>query len=63
MPNVTVNWLAKPCRTSEVKRKVADAIIAAMAGVQAAEIDADHVNVEFTIIDPDQPKEGYRHQK
>lgn len=63
MPNVTVNWLPKACRTPEVKRKVADAIIVAMAGVQGAEITADRVNVEFTIIDADQPKEGYRHQK
>ena len=63
MPNVTVNWLPKAGRTPEIKRKVADAIIAAMAGVQGAEIDADRVNVEFTIIDSDQPKEGYRHQK
>ena len=63
MPNVTVNWLPKACRTPEIKRKVADAIIAAMAGVQGAEITADRVNVEFTIIDSDQPKEGYRHQQ
>lgn len=63
MPNVTVNWLAKPCRTPEVKRKVADAIIAAMAGVKEAEIAADRVTVEFTIIDEGQPKEGYKAQK
>ncbi|MSS73060.1 MAG: hypothetical protein EXS64_16440 [Candidatus Latescibacteria bacterium] len=63
MPNVTVNWLPKGCRTPEVKRKVADAIIAAMAGVKDAEIAADRVTVEFTIIDETQPKEGYKAQK
>ena len=63
MPNVTVNWLPKGCRTPEVKRKVADAIIAAMSGVKEAEIAADRVTVEFTIIDETQPKEGYKAQK
>lgn len=60
MPHVTVNWLLKPCRTPAVKQKVADAIIAAMAGVEDAEIAADRVTVEFTIIDGEQPAEGYK---
>jgi hypothetical protein len=60
MPNVTVNWLPKACRTAEVKRRVADAIIAAMADVKEADISADAVNVVFTVIDSEQPKGGYR---
>lgn len=60
MPQVTVNWLQKPCRTPEVKNKVAQAIIAAMASVKEADIAADRVCVEFSIIDQGQPDGGYR---
>ncbi len=60
MPIVTVNWLQKSCRTPDVKRKVADAIIDAMSGVEEAEVSPDRVSVKFSIIDNDQPDEGYR---
>ena len=60
MPIVTVNWLLKSCRTPDVKRKVADAIIDAMSGVEEAEISPGRVSVKFSIIDSDQPDAGYR---
>lgn len=48
MPFVHVAWLPKACRTAEVRKEVARAVINALVNVKGAEITADKVVVRFS---------------
>lgn len=48
MPFVHVAWLPKACRTSQVRKDVAAAIIKAVCGVTSAQITPDKVVVRFS---------------
>jgi phenylpyruvate tautomerase PptA (4-oxalocrotonate tautomerase family) len=48
MPFVHVAWLPKACRTAEVRKEVASAVIKALTSVKSAEITPDKVVVRFS---------------
>ena len=48
MPFVHVAWLPKACRTPQVRKEVASAIINAVCGVSSAQITPDKVVVRFS---------------
>ena len=48
MPFVHVSWLPKACRTPQVRKEVASAIINAVCGVSSAQITPDKVVVRFS---------------
>ena len=45
MPHVMITWLPKACRTPEVRKEVAEAVIKAMASVQSAQISPQNLVV------------------
>eukprot|EP00308_Calcidiscus_leptoporus_P011102 CAMPEP_0119374734 /NCGR_PEP_ID=MMETSP1334-20130426/32502_1 /TAXON_ID=127549 /ORGANISM="Calcidiscus leptoporus, Strain RCC1130" /LENGTH=74 /DNA_ID=CAMNT_0007392873 /DNA_START=57 /DNA_END=281 /DNA_ORIENTATION=+ len=47
MPFVQVTWLPKACRTAEVRKQVAEAVIKAMVSVQSADISSNNLVVRF----------------
>eukprot|EP00326_Haptolina_ericina_P027334 CAMPEP_0181185422 /NCGR_PEP_ID=MMETSP1096-20121128/9495_1 /TAXON_ID=156174 ORGANISM="Chrysochromulina ericina, Strain CCMP281" /NCGR_SAMPLE_ID=MMETSP1096 /ASSEMBLY_ACC=CAM_ASM_000453 /LENGTH=71 /DNA_ID=CAMNT_0023274257 /DNA_START=102 /DNA_END=317 /DNA_ORIENTATION=- len=47
MPHVMITWLPKACRTPEVRKEVAEAVIKAMASVQSAQISPQNLVVRF----------------
>ena len=47
MPFVQVTWIPKECRTAEVRKEVADAILKAMINVKSADISPDNLVVRF----------------
>jgi phenylpyruvate tautomerase PptA (4-oxalocrotonate tautomerase family) len=62
MPFVHVAWLPKACRTKEVRKEVARAIIKALSSVKTAEIAADKVVVRFSeSVDGFALPEGHTH--
>jgi len=48
MPFIHVAWLPKACRTPEIRKEVAAAIIKAVTAVKGAEITADKVVIRFS---------------
>jgi phenylpyruvate tautomerase PptA (4-oxalocrotonate tautomerase family) len=48
MPFIHVAWLPKACRTPEVRKEVASAIIKAVTAVNSAQITPDKVVVRFS---------------
>ena len=48
MPFIHVAWLPKACRTPEIRKDVAAAIIKAVTAVQGAQITPDKVVVRFS---------------
>ena len=63
MPFVHIAWLQKACRTAEVRKEVASAVIKALTSVKSAEISADKVVVRFSeSVDGFQRPEGHTHE-
>ena len=48
MPFIHVAWLPKACRTPEIRKEVASAIIKAVTAVNGAQITPDKVVVRFS---------------
>jgi phenylpyruvate tautomerase PptA (4-oxalocrotonate tautomerase family) len=48
MPFIHVAWLPKACRTPEIRKEVAKAIIKSVCAVHGAEISPDKVVVRFS---------------
>jgi len=48
MPFIHVAWLPKACRTPEIRKEVASAIIKAVTAVKGAQITPDKVVVRFS---------------
>ena len=63
MPFVHVAWLPKACRTPEVRKEVAKAVIKALVGVKSAEITPDKVVVRFSeSVDGFALPQGHTHE-
>eukprot|EP00966_Prymnesium_polylepis_P251862 5822637-Prymnesium_polylepis.2 len=47
MPLVQITWIPKACRTPEVRKQVAEAVLKAMTAVKSADISPDNLVVRF----------------
>ena len=60
MPHVMITWLPKACRTPEIRKKVAEAVVKAMVAVDGADVPADRLVVRFgEAVDPFPLPKGY----
>jgi phenylpyruvate tautomerase PptA (4-oxalocrotonate tautomerase family) len=63
MPFVHIAWLPKACRTAEVRKEVASAVIKALTSVKSAQITPDKVVIRFSeSVDGFKLPEGHTHE-